>query len=288
MHWLRYLGHAFNAKPFGMPVPPLWFAVIVSALLGAFISPALTLVGLGVTALATAMIASNARFQLVIDAQAFKPKPTADNKTTLLSRLDNAGRERQAKLETQCTALQQVLENANAGQEHIAGVWQLSQLHLRLLVARTAALSVTQGRDDESGKTLESQLDDVKKRLAADGLDNDLKDALDDQRKVLEQRIAMQAEAKRRLQLLDAELDRIREQIALIREQALLTSDPSAIARSVDTLSTFLNESGRWLKDQEKIFGDIDSLDDDPFKSTPLPPSRSGPAGGKARMGESQ
>src|SRR5581483_10787133 len=125
------------------------------------------------------------------------------------------------------------------------------------------------------------QLDDLKQRLTAADLDGDLKNALDDQRKVLEQRVAMQTEAKRRLQLLDAELDRIREQIALIREQALLTSDPSAIARSVDTLSTFLNESGRWLKDQEKIFGDIGSLDDDPFQSTPAAPPRV-----KARMGE--
>jgi hypothetical protein len=283
VHWLKYLGSAFNARPFGMPVPPLWFAVIVSGLLGAFISPALMLIGLGATGLATAIIASNARFQLVIDARAYKPGPAVDDKAVLLSRLDNASRERQAKLETQCTALQQVLENANAGQEHIAGVWQLSQLHLRLLVARSAALSVTQARDDDAGKTLESQIDDVKKRLGSDGLDSDLHDALDDQRKVLEQRVEMQAEAKRRLQLLDAELDRIREQIALIREQALLTSDPSAIARSVDTLSTFLNESGRWLKDQEKIFGDIDSLDSDPFQSMPSAPAR-----GKARTGETQ
>jgi hypothetical protein len=226
------------------------------------------------------LIAANPRFQRAIDARAYTPAPVVDDKATLLSRLDNAGHERQAKLETQCTALQQVLENANAGQEHIAGVWQLAQLHLRLLVARSAAQAVTDARDEDAGKPLEGQLDDVKKRLAANGIDSDLHDALDDQRKVLEQRIAMQAEAKRRLQLLDAELDRIREQIALIREQALLTSDPSAIARSVDTLSTFLNESGRWLKDQEKIFGDIDSLDDDPFKSTPV---RS-----PARMGETQ
>jgi hypothetical protein len=236
--------------------------------------------GLGTTGLVTALIAANPRFQRAIDARAYTPAPVVDDKATLLSRLDNAGRERQAKLETQCTALQQVLENANAGQEHIAGVWQLAQLHLRLLVARSAAQAVTDARDEDAGKPLEGQLDDVKKRLAANGIDSDLHDALDDQRKVLEQRIAMQAEAKRRLQLLDAELDRIREQIALIREQALLTSDPSAIARSVDTLSTFLNESGRWLKDQEKIFGDIDSLDDDPFKSTPV---RS-----PARMGETQ
>jgi hypothetical protein len=238
------------------------------------------LIGLGTTGLVTALIAANPRFQRAIDARAYTPAPVVDDKATLLSRLDNAGRERQAKLETQCTALQQVLENANAGQEHIAGVWQLAQLHLRLLVARSAAQAVTDARDEDAGKPLEGQLDDVKKRLAANGIDSDLHDALDDQRKVLEQRIAMQAEAKRRLQLLDAELDRIREQIALIREQALLTSDPSAIARSVDTLSTFLNESGRWLKDQEKIFGDIDSLDDDPFKSTPV---RS-----PARMGETQ
>jgi predicted nucleic acid-binding Zn-ribbon protein len=218
----------------------------------------------------------------VIDAQAYKPASAVDNKTALLSRLDTPSRERQSKLETQCGALQKVLENANAGQEHIAGVWQLAQLHLRLLVARSAAVAVTAGRDDDTGKTLEKQLDELKQRLTPTDLDTDLRNALDDQRKVLEQRIAMQGEAARRLQLLDAELDRIREQIALIREQALLTSDPTAIARSVDTLSTFLNESGRWLKDQEKIFGDIDSLDDDPFKSVPAAPV------GKARMGETQ
>jgi hypothetical protein len=286
VHWLKYLGNAFNARPFGMPVPPLWFAVIASGLLGIFLSPALTLIGLGVTGLATAMIAANPRFQLVIDAKAYRPAPPVDNKASMLSRLDNPSRERQAKIEAQCTALQQVLETANAGQEHIAGVWQLSQLHLRLLVARSAAQSVTEASDDE-GKTLEKQLDDLKQRLAAPNLDGDLQSALDDQRKVIEQRIGMQAEARRRLQLLDAELDRIREQIALIREQALLTSDPSAIARSVDTLSTFLNESGRWLKDQEKIFGDIDSLDGDPFQSSPATPTNSQPRG-KARMGETQ
>jgi len=283
VHWLKYLGHAFNAKPFGMPVPPLWFAVIVSALLGAFISPALTLIGLGGTALMTALIAANPRFQLAIDARAYKPAPAVDDETALLARLDTGSRERQSKLEAQCGTLQKVLENANAGQEHIAGVWQLAKLHLRLLVARSAAVAVTDGRDDDTGKTLDKQIDDVKQRLTATDLDSDLKSALDDQRKVLEQRVAMQAEAKRRLTLLDAELDRIREQIALIREQALLTSDPGAIARSVDTLSTFLNESGRWLKDQEKIFGDIDSLDDDPFQSTPVAPVR-----GKARTGENQ
>ncbi len=34
-----YLAAAFNARPFGMPVPPNWFGVAAFALLGAFVNP---------------------------------------------------------------------------------------------------------------------------------------------------------------------------------------------------------------------------------------------------------
>jgi hypothetical protein len=128
---------------------------------------------------------------------------------------------------------------------------------------------------------------DVKKRLSAADLDKDLREALDDQSKILDQRLAMQHEAKRRLQILDAELERIREQIALIREQALLTSDPTAISRSVDSLAAFLNESGRWMQDQEKLFGDIGGLEPDPFGTAGPDSSQHWQSSGK-RMGESQ
>ena len=97
----------------------------------------------------------------------------------------------------------------------------------------------------------------------------------------------MQGEANRRLQVLDAELERIREQIALIREQALLTTDASGISRSVDALSTFLNESSRWLHEQQEIFGELDASTSDPLG---LPPE-SGPQQGQRavkRAGELQ
>ncbi len=65
-------------------------------------------------------------------------------------------------------------------------------------------------------------------------MDNDLKETLEDQQRILEQRIGMRVEAARRIDVLDAELERIHDQMALMREQALLSSDP---ARSA---------SGRW------------------------------------------
>ncbi len=267
MRWLRYVARAFNARPFGMPVPPFWFAAVAVGLLGYFLNPALYLIGGGAILVCAGLIASSRRFQNAIDAVDQPPAP--DERAILLSRLDQRGQQRQTKLEQQCAELQRVLESAKAGEEHIRGVWRLAELHLRLLSARSAAEAVLDSQDGEPGKRLPLQIKDLKQRLSQPDIDKDLRETLEDQVKILEQRVAIQAEARRRLQVLDAELDRIGEQMALIREQALMTSDPAAIRRSVDALSTFLSESGRWLQDQEAIFGELDAITPDPFGAGP-------------------
>lgn len=282
---LRYLWKAFNVRPLGMPVPPLWFAVLASGVVGWFIAPPLALVGLGATAMFTGILASSKRFRTAVDAHLLVPPPENEY-AGLLQRLDPWSRERHAKLEAQCAELQKVLENAKAGQEHIAGVWQLVGLHLKLLAARSAAIAVTENRDDKGKASLAEQLAEVKKRLSVDGLDNDLKETLEDQQRILEQRIGMRAEAERRINVLDAELERIRDQMALMREQALLSSDPASIGRSVDGLAAFLTESGRWLKDQEEIFGEIAELGAAPYQS-PFKGSPQKQRNAK-RVGESQ
>ena len=283
--WARYLWRAFNARPFGAPIPPFWFVAVAFGLLGFFLNPAFYLIGAGVTAACVGFVAGNARFREAIDAVEQEPAP--DQRALLLERLDPQGRQRQAKLEEQCKELQRVLEAANAGSDHIRGVWQLAQLHLRLLVARFGADSVIRNADGEDGKHLSDQIAALDRRLSQPNLDNDLRDALEDQSKVLKERLATQGEAGRRLQVLDAELERIREQIALIREQALLTTDASGIARSVDALSTFLNESNRWLHDQQEIFGELDAITPDPLGLAPLSGPPQGQRAGK-RAGELQ
>ncbi|MDQ7247895.1 hypothetical protein [Dongia sedimenti] len=284
MHWPRYLWKAFNARPFGMPVPPLWFAVIASGLIGYFIAPPLAMIGLGATAMFTGILASSKRFRTTVDAPLLQA-PIESEQSALLRRLDPWSRERHAKIEEQCQELQKVLETARAGQQHIAGVWQLAGLHLKLLVARTSAVAVTENRSEKGQKSLAEQLDDVKKRLGAEGLDGDLKETLEDQQRILAERIGMRAEAARRIDVLDAELERIRDQMALMRDQALLSSDPASIGRSVDGLAAFLNESGRWLKDQEDIFGEIGDLETAPYVSTL---SDSAKQRNSKRVGESQ
>ena len=65
---LRYLWKAFNVRPFGMPVPPLWFAVIASGLVGYFLAAPLAMIGLGATAMFTGVLASSKRFRTAVDA----------------------------------------------------------------------------------------------------------------------------------------------------------------------------------------------------------------------------
>jgi hypothetical protein len=267
VRWLKYVAKAFNARPFGMPSPPFWFAAIAVGLLGYFLNPAFYLIGGGAVLFCAGLIASSRRFQNAVDAANQPPAP--DDHALLLKRLDQQGQQRQAKLEQQCAELQRVLESAKAGEEHIRGVWRLAELHLRLLSARSAADAVLDSHDGEPGKHLPLQIKELKQRLSQLDIDKDLRETLEDQAKILDQRMAIQAEAGRRRQVLDAELDRIGEQMALIREQALMTSDPAAIRRSVDALSTFLSESGRWLQDQEAIFGDLDAITPDPFGAGP-------------------
>lgn len=263
MRWARYLWRALNARPFSMPVPPLWFGLAAFALLGYFIDPAFYLIGGGGTLVCAGLIAGSRRFRRTVDVVNQAQVP--DDKAAMRNRLDERSRERQARLEQQCAELQRVLESANAGDEHIRGVWQLAEMHLRLIGARSAAEAVIASRAGEPGGRLSSQIKELRQRLAQPDLDQDLRKTLEDQAAIAEQRLAIQAEARRRLDVLDAELDRIREQLALVREQALMTSDPSAIRRSVDALATFLGESGRWLKDQQEIFGELDVMTPDPF-----------------------
>ncbi len=86
-----------------------------------------------------------------------------------------------------------------------------------------------------------------------------------EQLEVIRSRKAAHADrVERRCEFVDAELDRLRQQLSLVREQALLATDEGSIARSVDALSASLNEANRWLKDQRELFAGLESFSDDP------------------------
>ena len=261
---LSYLAAAFNARPFGMPVPPNWFFLTAFGLLGAFIDPGFWLIGLGLEGVYLWALSSHPRFQAVVDATEEKEGTDWNSQYRSLSaRLDDTARHAQAQMEEQGAALTEILTRSGAFPTQLADVRQLVWLHLKLLAARAALREVIDvgGREQHQ---LDSQHRQLTDRLSRTDLEPELRASLEGQLEVIRSRKAAHAIASKRCEFVDAEIDRLRQQLSLVREQALLATDESSVARSVDALSASLNEANRWLKDQRELFAGLESFTDEP------------------------
>jgi len=257
-----YLAAAFNAKPFGMPIPPNWFGIAAFGLLGALINPGLWLIGLGTEGLYLWWLSKNERFRAVVDAEAGVGDSTTRYED-LLRNLDSAAQGQQYEIEQEAAEIVQLLQRGEAHGSQIEDVRQMAWLHLKLLAARDSFAEVVDAADRER-KKLDEQERRCLARLEASDTDEELKRSLEQQLEVIKSRHAAHADAERRMELVDAELGRLRQQVSLVREQALLATEDSNMAQSLDALSASLNEANRWLKDQRELFAGLDNFTDEP------------------------
>jgi hypothetical protein len=257
-----YLARAFNARPLGMPIPPNWFGIAAFGLLGAIVNPGLWLIGLGVEGMYLWWLSKNERFRATVDAEAGVTDSTSRYEN-LLANLDTAERSQQYEIEQEAAEIVALLQRGEAHGSQIGDVRQMAWLHLKLLGARAAFAEVVEVAERER-KKLEEQERRCRERLAASDTDEELRRSLEQQIEVIQSRHAAHADAKRRMELVDAELGRLRQQVSLVREQALLATEDSNMATSLDALSASLNEANRWLKDQRELFAGLDNFTDEP------------------------
>lgn len=257
-----YLAKAFNARPLGMPIPPNWFGIAAFGLLGALINPGLWLIGLGTEGLYLWWLSRNERFRATVDAEAGVTDSTSRYEN-LLAHLDSAEQSQQYEIEQEAAEIVTLLQRSEAHGSQIGDVRQMAWLHLRLLAARAAFSEVVEVAERER-KKLDEQERRCRERMAANDTDEELRRSLEQQIEVIESRRAAHADAKRRMELVDAELGRLRQQVSLVREQALLATEDSNMAQSLDALSASLNEANRWLKDQRELFAGLDNFTDEP------------------------
>jgi hypothetical protein len=256
-----YLAAAFNAKPLGMPSPPNWFGIAAFGLLGALINPGLWLIGAGVEGLYLWWLSKNERFRATVDAASGFTDSTSRYEN-LLARLDSSAQSSQYEIEREAAEIVQLLQRSDAHGSQIGDVRQMAWLHLKLLTARASFAEVVEVADRER-KKLDEQERRCRERLAATA-DDELRRSLEQQIEVIQSRYAAHADAKRRMELVDAELGRLRQQISLVREQALLVTQEGNMGESLDAVSASLNEANRWLKDQRELFAGLDNFTDEP------------------------
>jgi hypothetical protein len=274
-----YFAAAFNARAFGMPVPLNWFGLAAFALLGWFVSPGFWLIGAGLEGLYLWALANNPRFRAVVDAE----DGHSDWRTryeSLSSHLDAVDRDAQVSIEEQATEIIDLLKRTGATETQMSDVRQMAWIHLKLVAARASVQQVIASAGREH-RNLEEQERRVIDRLSRGDADDELKRSLEQQLEVIRSRRSAHADAQRRRELIDAEIERLRQQVSLVREQALLATDEHSAAASLDALSASLNEANRWLKDQRELFSGLDDLTDEAPPPDLLRPKT--PAGRRAR-----
>ena len=265
-----YVRAAFSAKPFGMPIAPNWLGLAAFGLLGGFVNPGFWLMGLGLEIAYLWGLSRNSRFRALVDVG---DRPAGSEKyDAMLARVDGVGRERQQQLEARCNDIVRQLQNSGAVGAHAESLTQLCWLHLRLLAARGALTNIVRSASQEHAELMD-QRTRSETRLLDESLDATLRRSLEQQLAVIRERLEAHADAERRLELVNAELERIRQQVALVYEQSLLASDAEGITRSIDVLAASLNAAGDLLQDQQAMFSDLDDL------TAPPPPIVLSPEG---------
>jgi hypothetical protein len=206
-------------------------------------------------------LSRNPRFQATVDAEAGQ-SDWHSRYAQLNSYLGQDARDQQATIEAQANEICDLLSRTGATESQMSDVRQMAWVHLKLLAARASVLQVIASAGRES-RNLEQQERSLIERLSRSEVSDELKRSLEQQLEVIRSRRTGHADAERRRELIEAEIERLRQQVSLVREQALLATDEHSAAASLDALSASLNEANRWLKDQRELFAGLEGLTDE-------------------------
>jgi hypothetical protein len=262
----RYVAAAFNLKPPGFPLPLNWLFLGAAAVLGgALAQPGIWLIA-GAVEVAYLWFASrNERLRRAVDAGS-RPAPAAADwareRAALMAALEPGDRAEQDHLEERCREIAGRLAQGDdpLADTHGEAVRRAAWMHLKLLAARIGVRRlVAEGGDDDLPARI-ARLGE--RRDAAEG---ELRASIEAQLRILEQRHANRQEAQRRLQLLEADLERLRQQVELARDQALLAGGGDGLGRHLDLLGSELGDTGRWAF--------AEHLAADPYAAAPPLPS---------------
>jgi hypothetical protein len=260
-----YITAAFNARPFGMFVAPNWIGLGAFGLLG-MMEPGFWVLGAGLELGYLLALSTNERFQRLVAAVPLVEATTDWNKRiqALLGRLDAGDRRIYDLLSQRCRSIIDLqLNGASAevpgGLETQAdSLGRLSWMFLRLLVARRTIRQVIGESGDAAD--LRKRVSAIEHQQADASQTEELRRSLAGQLEILKQRLLQRTEAERKLAYIDAELERIQQQVELIREQAALSTDPELLSQRIDEITATLGTTGQWIRDQQKVYGAMEDL----------------------------
>ncbi|MEM7051263.1 MAG: hypothetical protein AAF604_16455 [Acidobacteriota bacterium] len=260
-----YLKAAFLRRvdvPLLGPMPVNLMAVGVIGVLG-LANPGFWLLGAAAELAFVTATASSERFQKLVQGERLmQKKKQFDHKVQVsMNRLSPRGRKRYRTLLDQCRQILGISESL--GSDNLGGnlrdlrsrnLNQLLGIFLRLLVSREILLQNLRNVDSSS---LEKKIAELEKRLADAGEEGDpaLRRSLEGTLEIQQKRLDNLERASANLEVIDAELLRIEQQVQLIREESAVSGGPEALSDRLDTVTSTMTETARWMDEHRDILG---------------------------------
>ena len=267
-----YVGAAFNARPIGMFVAPNWVGLAAFGLLG-LTNPGFWVLGAGLELGYLLTLATNSRFQQTVSARPLNQSRAEWNARIqkVLGKLEGSDRRTYDALAARCRSiidlqLHGATEPPHGLEAQADGLGRLSWMFLRLLLARRTITSVLGGTRNDVD--LQRKIAALERQQDQPGLSEELARSIHGQLEILRQRSQQRTEGDRKLAYIEAEIERIEQQVELIREQAALTTDPELLSRRIDDITATLGSTGQWIRDQQQVYGAMEDLLTEP---PPLP-----------------
>lgn len=259
-----YLKAAFNARPWGMFLPPNWLGLAAFGILG-FWEPGFWMLGAGLEMGYLLVLSHQPRFRALVDGEALLTKRLSAEKTQLLelARLDKARQERFRGLQKKCSRIledQHLTSDSSLQQIQRDGLGRLQSIHLKLLLVQAdmEKMLAESGTDPEF---LHAKIENLKAQIESEPTSSELNKSRSAQMEILEKRFRALREGGEKLRFAESELTRIEEQVALIGDEVRLASAPEAIGSQIDRISDGLEETNHWLSEQRKLFADSENIE---------------------------
>lgn len=219
------------------------------------------------------LLAGNARFQKLVEGEALlKARP--DGRPSVqqaVNFLTPPSAERYRQIFEQCRLILGIkaplgsaapLEDSRA-----ESLNQLLFLFVRLLSSQESLLTTLRQVDR---MTLEGDVERLKQKLAGAEPDGPLGRSLQATLDIETKRLENLARARSNLEVINAELERIEQQVRLIREESAVSGGPEVLSSRLDAVSTTLTETSKWMDQHAEIFTSLSA--DEAQGEAPSPP----------------
>ena len=242
-----------------MPLNQMGIGVFLVA---GLLNPGFWLLGLALELGLVFGLSSSKRFQRLVEAERrlAAQENISERIHNAVERLSVSSRARYRALLDQCRRIigvSDALGGDTLGDlRHLQNrnLQQMLWIFLRLLTSREMIAVSLKGLDE---RVISGEIAQLEARLESAAADSALARSLQGTIDIQRKRLDNLDRARTNLEVIDAELGRIEQQVELLREEAAVSGKPELLTARLDAVTSTMSDTSRWMDEHSELLGTL-------------------------------